>query len=62
MLPSQDAMIFSIATSVRLYAIGSPLLKRPMPYPGVIGAKFGVRSDDLVARESFPLSRHFGRF
>jgi hypothetical protein len=31
MLPSQDAMIFSIATSVRLYAIGNPLLNTRMP-------------------------------
>jgi hypothetical protein len=30
-LPSQDAMIFSIATSVRLYAIGNPLLNTRMP-------------------------------
>jgi hypothetical protein len=44
-----------------LYAIGNPLLDTRMPYPGVIGAKFGARSDDLVARESFPLPRHLGR-
>ena len=53
MLPSQDAMIFSIATSVRLYAICNPLLEHPLQYLAGIGAKFGVINGHLVTQGLF---------
>src|SRR6516164_3431835 len=69
MLPSQDAIILSIATSVRLYAMCIPLLKHPPPYLAGLGANFGVIREHLVARGVFnrlgglprPVTRLFPR-
>jgi hypothetical protein len=49
MLPSQAAMIFSIAISVRLEAILRPRVCNHRQYPWRIGAKFSALRELLVA-------------
>src|SRR4029077_17049776 len=48
MLPSQDAIILSIATSVRLYAMCIHILIHPPQYLAGIGEKFGAPGENFM--------------